>query len=352
MRASNFITQTILAVAIASPAILQAQQSVLPAQAQPQVISLDVVVTPKSGKPVAGLNQQDFTVLDSNVARPITSFSILGGPQADVQIVLLVDAVNTNFSNLAFEREQINAFLKSNGGHLAHPVTLAIFTDTGTEIQQAPSEDGNQLSAALNASPIGLREIRRTSQYEASDRVNLSLTALESLIEKETGRPGRKLIFWISPGWPLLSEPRIDLDAKQEQQVYSQIVGISNAMRRNNITLYSIDPLGSGQNVAWEFAYQQYLKGVKKPSQAELGNLALQVLATESGGLALGASNDIAGHIRQCMDDVNVYYHITYDAPPPEHANEYHSIDVKISPPSLTIRTRTGYYAAPVAAQP
>jgi VWFA-related protein len=348
IRLPKVVTSAVVTLSL-SFAPIYAQTSVHP---YPGRISLDVVVAPKSGKPVGGLHQEDFTVLDNNVPRPITGFSVVGGPQAPIQIILLIDAVNTNFSNLAYEREQIKAYFKSNDGHLAHPVTLAIFTDTGTQMQQAPSEDGNQLSAALDSSPIGLREVRRTSQYEASDRTNLSLGALESLVQKEAGSPGRKLILWVSPGWPLLSDARVNLDSKQEQQVYSQVVGISNAMRRNNITLYSIDPLGSGQNVAWEFAYQEYLKGVKKPSQVQLGNLALQVIATESGGLALNASNDIASHIKQCMDDANAYYHITYDAPPPEQPSEYHSIDVKVSPPGLIARTRTGYYAEGVPAKP
>jgi VWFA-related protein len=346
----KLLTATLLAVSLSSGAVY-AQLSAPAVQPDSGRISLDVVVTPKSGKPVAGLHQSDFTVLDNHIARPIASFSAFDGPQTPVEIILLIDAVNTDYANIAFERQQIDAFLKSNGGHLEHPVTLAIFTDTGTQIQQTATEDGNQLSAALDQSPIGLREIRRTSQYEADDRINLSLTTLQSLVQKEAARPGRKLIFWVSPGWPLLSGPRVDLDTKEQQQIFSQVVGISNAMRRNNITLYSIDSLGSGQSVAWEFAYQDYLDGVTKASKVELGNLALQVIAIQSGGLALGASNDIARHIEQCMSEASAYYRITYDAPPADQSIEYHRIDVRLSQPGLVARTRTGYYAQAAPAQ-
>ncbi|HEY2548237.1 MAG TPA: hypothetical protein VGI46_19350, partial [Candidatus Acidoferrum sp.] len=37
-------------------------------------ITLDVVVTPKSGAPVSGLQQQDFTLLDNKAVETITSF--------------------------------------------------------------------------------------------------------------------------------------------------------------------------------------------------------------------------------------------------------------------------------------
>jgi hypothetical protein len=50
---------------LATAAAALAQQPSPPVQPGAGTISLDVVVTPKSGAPVAGLQQQDFTLLDS-----------------------------------------------------------------------------------------------------------------------------------------------------------------------------------------------------------------------------------------------------------------------------------------------
>ena len=317
------------------------------ANVDPRHIILDVVVTPKSGKPVTGLQQQDFTLLDNNAPQHIAGFEAVANSQAPAQIVLLIDAVNTSYRNMAYEREGIDTFLKANGGHLAHPVSVAIFTDTGTQFLQQSSTDGNQISAALDQSPTGLREIRRDSQYQGQDRLNLSLNTLQSLVSRESQLPGRKIIFWVSPGWPLLSGPNIDLNSRQQQQIFSQVVAISTMLRQNDITLYSIDPLGAGENVGAEFYYEEFLNGAKKPSNVQLGNLALQVLAVQSGGLALNAGNDVAAHLQQAMDDTTAYYRISYEAPPSEQPNEYHRIDVRVSTPGLTARTRTGYYAQP-----
>jgi VWFA-related protein len=99
--------------------------------------------------------------------------------------------------------------------------------------------------------------------------------------------------------------------------------------------------------VAEQFYYQEFLNGVKKPSDVQIGNLGLQVIAVQSGGLALSAGNDISSRLQQCMDDTTAYYRISYQAPPSEHPNEYHRIDVRVSTPGLTARTRTGYYALP-----
>jgi len=45
-------------------------------------IYLDVVVTPKSGEPVSGLQQQDFTVMDNKAPVAISSFRAVEGAQA------------------------------------------------------------------------------------------------------------------------------------------------------------------------------------------------------------------------------------------------------------------------------
>ena len=78
-------------------------------------ITLDVVVTDKSGKPVSGLQQQDFTLLDNKQPQKILSFTAVEGGAATadppVEVILLVDEVNTSFTNVSFERQQIEKFL-------------------------------------------------------------------------------------------------------------------------------------------------------------------------------------------------------------------------------------------------
>lgn len=335
----------LLVLPSAAPAI--AQQNAPTAQASS--IHLDVVVTPKSGTPVPGLKQQDFSVLDNKISQPITSFQAVSGSQAPVEIVLLVDGVNTPYMRLAYARGEIDKFLRANDGHLAHPLSLAIFTDDGTQIQNGSSTDGNALSTVLDQSAIGLRSIRRSSGiYGADERIQLSLETLRRLTVLEAGRPGRKIILWLSPGWPLLSGPRIDLGSKQEQRIFTEIVGLSSAMRQAHITLYSVDPIGAGESVLSNaYFYQSFLKGVGKPGDVQLADLSLQVLAAQSGGLVLNGSNDIAGLLAKCVADTSTYYELTFDPPPAEHANEYHHIEVKMADPGLTARTRQGYYGQP-----
>ena len=310
-------------------------------------INLDVVVTPKSGGPVAGLQQQDFAVMVNKTSQPIVAFKAVAGAQEPVEVVLLIDAVNTSYPTIGYERGQIANFLLANGGRLAYPTTLAVMTDTGTQIQQSFTNDGKAINDSFEHYAVGLRDIRRSAGfYGAAERYQISVKSLEMLVAQEATHPGRKIILWLSPGWPLLSGPGVRIDPKEEQQLFRTIVGFSAEMRQARITLYSINPNGVDEGPGRTFYYEEFVKGVAKPSQTQPGNLSAQVLATQSGGLVL-SSTDIASSLKQSVADLDAYYEISFDPLPAEQPNEYHSIEVKVDKPGLAARTRTGYYSQP-----
>jgi len=333
----------------------QADPSVAPPGAD-HTIALDVLVTDKSGKPIAGLQQQDFTLLDNKRPQKILSFQAISGPASPtsdppIEVILLMDEVNTSFGNLSYERGQVEKFLQRAGGELPRPLTMVFFTDTGTAIGATTSQDGKALLSDLNQSQFGLRSIRRSQGvYGAGDRLQLSLNALRQLIAYEGKKPGRKLVIWVSPGWPLLSGPGIQLTNKDREGFFGDIVALSDGLRRARITLYSIDPLGMADAGGLRTTYyMEFVKPVKKTNQVQIGNLGLQVLATQSGGRALNSSNDIAGEIATCITDANAFYAVSFEAQPGDGPNDYHSIEVKVDKPGLTAHTRSGYYAQPDA---
>jgi len=339
-----------LFICLLTAASCHAQQPPAPS-ASSNRITLDVVVTEKSGRPVTGLEQNDFLLFDNKTPQPITSFRALSHGQEPVEVILVVDTMNASYHAVAYERTEIDKFMHTESSHLAYPTSLAVVTDTGTQITNGFTTDGNQVTAALDKYTVGLRTIRRgTGVYGADERFTLSLTALEALVQREAARPGRKIILWVSPGWPLLSGPHIELSSKQQQQIFANVVGLSTELRKARITLYSVDPVGAGENLMHANYYKTFIKGVEKPSQVNAGNLGLQVIATQTGGLALDSSNDIAALLARCYTDANSYYEISFE-PPPADPNEYHSLQLQVQKPELFARTREGYYAQP-ATQP
>ena len=314
------------------------------------LISLDVVVNPKSGPPVADLQEGDFTILDNKVPQAISSFRAVRGHDAPTEVIIVVDDVNTNFDRVAFERSQIDKFLRDDKGSLSYPTTFAILTDSGLSIEQSFSTDGNALSASLDQVNVPLHTVLRDSGiYGADERFELSLNALYQLVDREAKRNGRKAIVWVSPGWPLLSGPGVELqmDDKQRKQVFDNAMRISTLLRLGNITLYSVDPLGmsdfGGRATYWE----AFTKGISNPKQADWGDIALQVIAVQSGGLALTISNDVTSELHQCISDLQFYYEISYAPSADQKPAPYHQIEVRVDKPGLRARTRMGYYAQP-----
>jgi VWFA-related protein len=236
-----------------------------------------------------------------------------------------------------------------NGGQLTHPVSLGFFSDTGTQLQPNASTDGKALLASFDEHETKLRTIRRsTGFYGAEERFSLSQKSLGMLATAEARLPGRKLVIWISPGWPILSGPNITLSTKQEQGLFSSIVWLANALRQARITLYSVDPLGVEDAATNRLNYyEEFLKPVAAPKNVQAGNLSLQVLARQSGGQALNSSNDITAQVNRCVADADAFYTLTIDPTPSDRPNELHTVDVKVETPGLTARTRSVFYGQP-----
>ncbi len=330
------------------------RQAAAPAQAAPQDerrVTLDVVVTDHSGHPVSGLQQQDFTVFDNKKPQTILSFAASGSSgkpaDSDVQATVLVDAINAPFQGAAFQRDQLAKFLRHNGGELPLPVSLGVIAETLSSLTAA-SEDGNNLAKDLDSNQFGLRNITRSQGfYGGQELLQLSINDLQRFASDEATRPGRKLVVWLGPGWPLLTGPDVLLSAKDQQALFRVLVELSTTLREARITLYNVNAATINGSLSRAFYYQNFLKGVSSPNQIQNGNLGLQVFAVQSGGLVLDENNDLASSIATCLADGKSYYTLSFDSPVAERPNEYHRLQIKIDKPKLIARTLTGYYAQP-----
>ena len=312
-------------------------------------LTLDVTVTDPAGKAVSGLNQGDFTVLDNHQPADVLSFRAVDGVAAadPVQVILLIDGVNNTFQSVATERDQIVKFLSQNAGRLPTPMSIALFSDTGVKVDQ-PTLDGNVLIAELKKMPIAIRTIDSAMGGEgAIERFQLSLKTLIRLLTYERTKPGRKLLIWIGPGWPMLAGVHFGASETDKHSYWDLIVTFSTDLREAGVTLYSIDSPSSGTSLSHDVFYQNFLRGVVKPKDAESGNLSLPVLAVQSGGRALYRSNDLASAIASCVDDARAYYTIVLQISPSETVNQYRPLEVKVATPALTARTNSAYYAQP-----
>jgi VWFA-related protein len=309
-------------------------------------VTLDVVVTGKSGQTVSGLQAQDFTLLDNKSPLKLASFQATNGLSAKadppVEAIILVDSINSGILTVAKERASLADLFQANGGKLALPTSLVVLSYTGFILQDHPTQDGKALQEFLNKNTGGLREHPGNGYEVDLERRRLSLRALSAIAAEEKKKPGRKLLIWISPGWASFAASNVPMTDNEREGLFASIASLSTALREARMTLYSVDPMGAGVIQRYD---QSLFKGVATDQRVSYGNLILPAIATQSGGLQLYASNDIAKMVEQCMADASSYYVLNFNPPAAGHANEYHAIEVEVNKPGLKARTRVGYYA-------
>ena len=135
-------------------------------------ITLDVVVTDKKDQPVAGLQEQNFTVVDNKQPQKLLSFqAVQGTADPPAEIILLIDGVNSSLQSVAIEREQVKKFLRQNGGQLPLPVSIIFFSDAGATSSPDATRDGNRTSMPSESggsTTAAARSIRRGNLWTAA----------------------------------------------------------------------------------------------------------------------------------------------------------------------------------------
>jgi VWFA-related protein len=361
------------------------------------LIHLDVVVTDQTGKTLSGLKATDFSVLDNGQPEKILSFEAYDGagvrPGPPGAITLVLDllppakrgerSVGQFPEDLAqFERNQVDTFLRQNGGHLAQPISILILTINGLS-QVGPSADGNALAESIahdRGTPLirtdraaNIDQTWNASQApymgalssNASVGVNppaeAALKALGVIATAERRQPGRKLLIWVGPGWGIASgnNPEELVGKKQKQALFDRVVWFSTLLRLARLNLYSFSVGETNDQSAMEIGppgTMPPLRGpgppnvppaVTSPEQADVLDLNRKVLAMESGGRVLEPAYDLTKQLNDCVREGSAFYTLSFNPGPAQHPDEYHTLKVDVRQPGLTARSDTFYYDQP-----
>jgi VWFA-related protein len=340
-------------------------------------IILNVLAVDDSNIPAAGLKPQDFVLMDNGRPLELATFREVNGQQGIAQphIILILDAVNNTSRSIAFEIKEVAKYLASNQGRLIFPTSIATLTSSGfntspTSVDSSvllqesktlfkdihPSECRNSSNDAAHASPlsghgdnnIGV-SIQKTHDGNClNQKFTLSLTALGDLASAQKDVPGRVILVWIGPGWPLLTGPEFLPDtAEIKANFFDHFVELSRTLREAQVTVDAVSSPDMFRQPEYESPPGKSLaEGPLTEKQAAANNLALQAIATESGGRVL-ESNSIAAQIARCVADAQLYYALSFDSIPSSQPDEYHSLQVKVNKPGVTVFTNSLYYAEP-----
>ncbi len=296
-----------------------------------RLVVVDVVVTDKNG-PVAGLDRDDFTLLEDGKPQQIRVFNFQqprpapapAGAAAQPKLpenvysnipqykvdnslnVLLMDGLNTTLPHQAYVRDQMIKYLeKMPEGRpvavymLGSRLTLLQDFTSDPEVlkkviknfktQVSPLQDnpaGGQDVALLpeGAADAGLVPAEMVSAVQSFEqervgfqtdlRVRYTVDALSSIARSLAGYPGRKNLIWVSEAFPISIDPNMELtsDTFSGTRNYgAQIAELADALIDAQIAMYPIDARGlvsPGFFDASNRGYDRYGRSMGRPGRA------------------------------------------------------------------------------------
>lgn len=331
-------------------------QSVI--RATSRLVVVDLVATSEHGA-VTDLKQEDFTVLEDGVPQALTAFSFQR-PAAHAQAtaglqngvvtnapayrnassfnIILLDAINTDFSSHAYAQDMLAKYLDSNPeiqptAVFALDARLVMLHDFTTDAKalrevvgsfrpQGPAHIADVYSAA---SPFSRRGSFQVTQLGR----DVTLQAMRFIARAMAGFPGRKNLIWISEGFPFNLFP--DMTAADGVMViddYSRLVEkIADELMNAQIALYPIDAAGVTVNDRFS------------------AHTAMISMAERTGGKTFYNRNDIETGVRTSIDDGAIYYSLAYVPKNRVWDKKFRKISVNVSRPGVKLQYREGYYA-------
>ena len=225
------------------------------------------------------------------------------------------------------------------------------------------------------------------SDYANIDRVFTTTNVFEIIAQHMIRLPGRKNLIWVSGSFPISmnldkienstndayetpSTPMLspaDYGVKPSSMNHAeglymsdrrtfddQVARAIRSLASANIAIYPVDPRGlignSGTTTPGPAATGP--QGLSSPLMYEqpgaLYDVApnfdtMNMLASQTGGLAFYNNNDIGGEVRKAIEDSRVSYMLAFYPSIDDGKGKYHNIKVRVNRPGTDLRYRTGY---------
>lgn len=335
----------------------------------------------EAGKP-AGTAPQPLPVAAGTPPAETAAPKEAPPPEQRLHLLVYVDNFNIRPGNRKRVLESLDGFLarRTQGGDRVMLVTY----DRGIEALQPFTDDPQLITAALaevrKTRAGGLNEdlrrrvaARRISealrdpltassarsfleQYIDETRANLlhSTRALRSVVQSLAGVPGRKALLYVSDGLPQRPGEQLAQQffgeqglSRHEPSLFKEVVQEANA---HQVTLYTLDARGSvGTFTTAEYS-DDIAGGVDRVALEAQRTMnyqgALMDMSLPTGGTAFLNTYNFDTVMDTMAKDFDRYYSLGYSSPSTGDGR-YHSIEVKVSRPSLTVRHRSGFYDKP-----
>jgi VWFA-related protein len=368
-------------------------------------VRVDVIISDKTGNPVADLTQADFDVTEDGKPQKIDTFKLvkLDGGRAD-SMNTPPKEIRTDYDEEAeAARDDVRLFSiflddyhVRKGASLASRTQLARFIETQLGPSDMvglmyPLETTSSVRMTRNHSAVmrGLQQFEGRkydytprNQFEEQYanyptetveriRVQVSLSAIKSLIvHMGSLKEGRKTLILVSEGYSYMVPPQMrnanaqlpglgnpnahnpmagTNDINEDRAAWNLGMDMESDLRevydtanKNNVAIYAVDPRGLA---TFEFDINE---GIGLQSDTKYLNSTmdtLRQLADQTDGRAIVNRNDLVAGMKQITRDASAYYLIGYNSSQAPQDGKFHEIKVRVKRPGVQVRARKGYWA-------
>jgi VWFA-related protein len=368
-------------------------------------VRVDVIISDKSGNPVADLQQADFDVTEDGKPQKIETFKLikLDGGRSD-SIKEPPKEIRSDYDEEAeAARDDVRLFaIFLDDYHVRRGASLSVRKQLvqfmNTQIGPSdmvgvmyPLESTASVRMTRNHSAVarGLDQfLGRKFEYEPKNqfeenyahypteivervRNQVSLSALKALIvHMGSLKEGRKALILVSEGYSNILPPQMrNADAQQPGlgnpaygnptagvndlnedraawtaglDMQSDLREVYDTANKQNVAIYAVDPRGLP---GFEFDINEGI-GLQTDSKYLNSTMdTLRELAENTDGRAIVNRNDLAVGMKQITRDSSAYYLIGYNSSQAPSDGKFHEIKVRVKRPGVQVRARKGYWA-------
>lgn len=372
-------------------------------------MQLDVIAEDRKGRIITGLSREQFEVYDEGrmqriqvfrnnsirdslpVASSATALSpstqtMSGSPSVSI---ILIDSLNTKWTNQAYAKQQLVQFLLQinpddhigiysmgpSGVHALYEysrdpvILLAKLKSLASKKEQRPAKNppsAVDIGAELDSWLKGDNSDYVSSQLAERTATEQSLRVLTALSNQLASIPGRKNVFWISDGFPLVSWTsllnvvfdNVPADgaqamaerAKAEPRSFTSEAAIAmRAISDDNVAIYPIyagclySPFYSASSENPQAAGMKELVGGIHAREE-----AMDEIAKKTGGRAFYERNDLKNALREALDESKASYTLGFYPDADQFNGKFRALKVKVAGRSgIRLRYRQGYLDSP-----
>ncbi|MGO9366614.1 MAG: VWA domain-containing protein [Terriglobales bacterium] len=389
--------------------------------ARSELVLIPALVTDKSGNHILGLKKEDFTVLENGTEQKVATFeeitsdtrrlsrpsnpnltlfsnSVAGGPSARRITIIVLDFINTRFTDQAYARQDLLKYLTQSvdqreptalytltrsGIHVVHdfttdprvlvaalhkvkgdtfqmvdgPEDLETITGTASPDGSAGVDPGQVQSEAQRIQTMMEDAVLNFQSFEQRLAITYTLQGMQQAAQALAGFPGRKSLIWASGGFPFsVSDSTMQLAPAGRDSLVDVLPLYEHTWQLLNnaqISLYPIDVKGLQTLMPTASISNPGKNYVRNTSWRQLDTQAsFQTFASMTGGRAYFNSNDLVKGFRDAVNDSAEYYMLGYYLDRTKTKPGWRKLSVKVKRDHVEVRARSGFFVTNATVDP